>query len=348
MDSLVVLLIPAVIIILIVLYYFKKSTPKGKNKQKSNAQHDLTTTFKKLRKQLTKRVNVSHNTIRFVFGLPTRNAVLGLPVGKHISVRVPEFKDEEGSYVVRPYTPVSSDKDLGMFELVIKVYETGTLTKRLEKLEVGDVIEAKGPEGNPLPKFFFFFFENPFFQEKEGYTHANVYICCGEAKKKKHTCRITYTHPGTIELEKPLSAEQQRLGVTSPLGVIKFKKLAMIAGGTGITPMLQVIHQILSDPKDETEIHMIFANRSIDDILLREELEILTEKHSKFHLHFTLDKAPQGVEWHGGVGFVTEELVKKHLPKPASDVLLLECGPPLMIQFLNKFLAPMGYKFLSF
>ena len=36
----------------------------------------------------------------------------------------------------------------------------------------------------------------------------------------------------------------------------------MIAGGTGITPMLQVIREILSNPEDKTEISLIFANQS--------------------------------------------------------------------------------------
>jgi len=256
--------------------------------------------------KLTNRVNVSHDTVRFTFGLG-KDTVLGLPVGKHIIVRVNDLKDEQGDYITRPYTPVSSDNDIGFFELVIKVYEKGVLTQRLNKLEVGDAIQVKGPEG-----------------------------------------RITYTDPGTIELERPLKAEQERLKIQSPLGMIKFKKLAMIAGGTGITPMLQVIHQIMRDENDDVECSLIFANRSIDDILVREELEELAEKYKKFHLFFTLDKGPTDKEWNGGVGFVTPDLVKKHLPPPDEDVLLLECGPPVMIQFLNKFLAPMGYKFLSF
>jgi len=257
--------------------------------------------------KLTKRVNVSHDTIRFVFGLPSRDAILGLPVGKHILVRVPDFKDEGGDFITRPYTPVSSDYDAGYFELMIKVYDKGLLTQRFNKLKEGDVIEAKGPEG-----------------------------------------RITYTGPGTIELERPLKAEQERLGIQSPLGVVKFKTLAMIAGGTGITPILQVLRQIMRDENDNTQCHLIFANRSIDDILLHEELQELAEKYTKFRVFFTLDTAPKEKEWNGGVGFVTEKLVKEHLPPPGDDVLLLECGPPVMIQFLNKFITPMGYKYLSF
>jgi len=40
----------------------------------------------------------------------------------------------------------------------------------------------------------------------------------------------------------------------------------MIAGGTGITPMLQVLNQILNNPDDHTEVTLLFANLSEDDI----------------------------------------------------------------------------------
>ena len=51
------------------------------------------------------------------------------------------------------------------------------------------------------------------------------------------------------------------------------KKIGMVAGGTGITPMLQVIRAILKDPSDRTELWLIFANQGEEDILLRKELE---------------------------------------------------------------------------
>ena len=35
----------------------------------------------------------------------------------------------------------------------------------------------------------------------------------------------------------------------------------MIAGGTGITPMLQIIEQCLKDPNDDTKLSLLFANQ---------------------------------------------------------------------------------------
>lgn len=53
---------------------------------------------------------------RYRFALPSGN-FLGLPIGQHVSVSA----TIDGKLVQRSYTPTSSDKDLGFFELLIKV-----------------------------------------------------------------------------------------------------------------------------------------------------------------------------------------------------------------------------------
>ncbi|KAJ0069220.1 hypothetical protein NL108_003154, partial [Boleophthalmus pectinirostris] len=74
----------------------------------------------------------------------------------------------------------------------------------------------------------------------------------------------------------------------------KFKHVAMIAGGTGITPMLQLVRRITADPSDNTKCSLIFANQTEKDILLREELEEVKKNHpDQFSLWYTLDKPPQ-------------------------------------------------------
>ncbi|GBG27348.1 NADH-cytochrome b5 reductase-like protein [Hondaea fermentalgiana] len=103
------------------------------------------------------------------------------------------------------------------------------------------------------------------------------------------------------------------------------KKIGMVAGGTGITPMLQVIREVLSNPDDNTEISMIFANVTEKDILLRDELEALQYLYPSFKVYYTLDKPPS--KWKGGEGFVTEEMIREHLPTPNDDCKILVCGP---------------------
>lgn len=62
---------------------------------------------------------ISHDVRRFRFGLQSKDRVLGLPIGQHISLK---YTDKDGKEVQRSYTPVSSDDDVGYVDFVIKVY----------------------------------------------------------------------------------------------------------------------------------------------------------------------------------------------------------------------------------
>ncbi|RWW65966.1 hypothetical protein BHE74_00026701 [Ensete ventricosum] len=113
------------------------------------------------------------------------------------------------------------------------------------------------------------------------------------------------------------------------------KRLAMISGGTGITPVYQVIQAVLRDPEDRTEMHLVYANRSEDDILLWDELEGWARDHpEQFKVWYVINEAKRGEEWRYSTGFVTENILRDHIPTGGSDdTLALACGPPPMIQF---------------
>lgn len=93
---------------------------------------------------LAEKRQITHNTIRLRFALPSPTQRLGLPIGQHIIFRA---KDTEDKAVFRSYTPVSDDLQLGSVEFVIKLYPQGKMSQVLNKLEVGDVMEMKGPKG---------------------------------------------------------------------------------------------------------------------------------------------------------------------------------------------------------
>jgi NAD(P)H-flavin reductase len=103
----------------------------------------------------------------------------------------------------------------------------------------------------------------------------------------------------------------------------------MIAGGTGITPMLQVIRQIFNDVGDTTRVDLLFANISSADILLKSELDALATAHANFNVHYAIDKEEPG--WSGEVGYVSTDMIKKCLPAASDDVTVLVCGPPVMV-----------------
>ncbi|KRY01492.1 Importin-7 [Trichinella pseudospiralis] len=112
----------------------------------------------------------------------------------------------------------------------------------------------------------------------------------------------------------------------------KYKKVAMLAGGSGITPMYQLIKASLADPYDKLEMYLIFANKSEQDILLFEELLNLEMKHpTRFRVWFTID-ARKGKVWKYSIGFINSEIIKEIFPEPSADLLVLMCGPDAMIE----------------
>lgn len=74
----------------------------------------------------------------------------------------------------------------------------------------------------------------------------------------------------------------------------KHDHIALIAGGTGITPMWQLIRAIFKNKEDKTKVTLVFGNISEEDILLRHELTRLENEYpQRFRAFYTLDKAPK-------------------------------------------------------
>lgn len=223
---------------------------------------------------LIHKTAISHNTAIYRFGLPSPDDILGLPIGQHISIQA----EIDGKSITRSYTPTSSDDDAGHFDLMVKAYEKGNISRYLSLLSVGQKVRVKGPKG-----------------------------------------QFNY-----------------RPGLSSHLG--------MIAGGTGITPMLQIIRAILKNPHDHTQVSLIYANVTFDDILLKEELDKLAESHpDKFTVYYVLNEEPAN-GWDGGVGFVTKDMISHHMPSPKDDIKVLMCGPPPMMGAMKKHIAELGYE----
>ncbi|KAA8519032.1 hypothetical protein F0562_016194 [Nyssa sinensis] len=74
------------------------------------------------------------------------------------------------------------------------------------------------------------------------------------------------------------------MSVKGPKGRFRYqpgqvRAFGMLAGGSGITPMFQVARAILENPKDKTKVHLIYANVTFEDILLKEELDGLATNY---------------------------------------------------------------------
>jgi cytochrome-b5 reductase len=259
---------------------------------------------------------LSHDTKLIRLCLGTRNTLLGLPVGKHIKIFCPNpthraatglwngRQDEEKKpEIERKYTPCSGDETPGHVDLVIKVYRPG-ITK------MPDGKEVTWTDGGKM----------------------SLYL---DSKK-----------PGDyIEIDGPLGANEY-------FGQGKFKlpgrtldvdHVCMMAGGTGVTPMLQVIQASLQDAQDKTRFTLLYANKTESDILCRDLLEDAQRRsNGRVSIHYTLDFPPSG--WQQHIGFITKEMIAKLFPSPDAKPLILMCGPPPMVKFAcQQNLEALGY-----
>jgi cytochrome-b5 reductase len=121
----------------------------------------------------------------------------------------------------------------------------------------------------------------------------------------------------------------------------KYQNIGMIAGGTGIAPMIQVLREIFNNPQDKTKVSLLFGNITEEDILLRGELEALEKQFpDRFQVYYTLDKPPK--DWKFYQGYVDEQMVKETMPAPVDGNIIMVCGPPPM---LKSICGPKGPNF---
>ncbi|KAK9697801.1 hypothetical protein RND81_08G062200 [Saponaria officinalis] len=144
-----------------------------------------------------------------------------------------------------------------------------------------------------------------------------------EGKMSQHFAKL---RPGDVlEVKGPI----EKLRYTPNMK----KHIGMIAGGSGVTPMLQIVEAILKNPDDKTQVSLVYANVSPDDILLKQKLDILATSHPNFKVFYTVDNPSKN--WRGGVGYVSKDMVAKGLPGPSNDTLVLVCGPPGMMEHIS-------------
>jgi cytochrome-b5 reductase len=257
-------------------------------------------------------VELSHDTKRFRLSLGKPKTVLGLPVGKHLALYAPNpakgnwngkpDPDKGKPEIDRKYTPVTGNETPGYVDLVIKVYRPGTV-------KMPDGKEMVWEDGGKLGLFL-------------------------DGKKIGDSIEIM----GPIGLNEYLGKGMFKL----PGRTVTVKNVGMMAGGTGLTPMLQVVQASLMDPKDKTNFSLIYANKTEDDILCRDMLEELSlRSKGRFKLTYTLDFPPEG--WKHKQGFITQDMIKEVFAKPSADLVLM-CGPPPMVEFAcKKNLEALGY-----
>ena len=106
--------------------------------------------------------------------------------------------------------------------------------------------------------------------------------------------------------------------------------LVFIAGGSGITPFMSMIQEVVDRDLDR-RIQLIYGNRSNQDIIFGNRIEKRTMHHKNLSMHTVISEPDKS--YNGLNGFITAELIAE-LVDNIDGKMFYVCGPEAMYTFV--------------
>ena len=132
--------------------------------------------------------------------------------------------------------------------------------------------------------------------------------------------------------------------IDAPYGEFTFEgeheKICLLAGGIGITPFKSIC-QYCTDMNLDTKVTLLYGNRTENDIAFRKELEALQQRNKNLKIVFILNEADSN--WKGATGLITTDLIKREIPD-YKETMFYTCGPPKMVEIMEKLVAQLGFQ----
>jgi predicted ferric reductase len=112
-----------------------------------------------------------------------------------------------------------------------------------------------------------------------------------------------------------------------------------VIGGIGVTPALSMLRSC-RDREDGRPFLLIYANNRWHEVPFRKELDELS---GQLDLEIVHVLAEPGGDWQGETGFLTAEILERHLASRRHlDLQYFVCGPPPMMELVEKELRRQG------
>ncbi|KAK6219557.1 nitrate reductase [Colletotrichum tabaci] len=125
------------------------------------------------------------------------------------------------------------------------------------------------------------------------------------------------------------------------------KRFIMICAGSGITPIFQVLRAVMKNAADPTRCLVLDGNRVEEDILCREDLDVMAAANpDRCRLLYTLTKPD--ASWTGLKGRMDGKFFEEHVGacpnETGGDELVLVCGPEALEASVRSTLTGLGWK----
>jgi ring-1,2-phenylacetyl-CoA epoxidase subunit PaaE len=121
------------------------------------------------------------------------------------------------------------------------------------------------------------------------------------------------------------------------------RQLVLIAGGSGITPLMSIARTVLAR-EPASHVSLIYGNRDEASIIFRDALAGLEREHAgRLSVHHVLETPP--ADWRGGTGRLDRAILAAWLdrrPSALPETRFFICGPEPMMEEARAELAARG------
>jgi predicted ferric reductase len=135
----------------------------------------------------------------------------------------------------------------------------------------------------------------------------------------------------------------QRVFVDGPFGAFTPElppgdALVLVAGGVGIAPMRSMLLS-LRDRRDRRRVVLFHAAASFSRVVFRDEIDRLA-RELDLEVVYVLERPD--TDWTGDRGFITSDIVRRHLPPRFAEAEYFVCGPVPMMDAVEAILIGLG------
>ncbi len=118
--------------------------------------------------------------------------------------------------------------------------------------------------------------------------------------------------------------------------------LLLIAGGTGITPIIGII-RYCNDKKLSNKIKFIYSVKTPNDIIYKDELEKIKNENNNFEYIVTVTRPNSEHNWKGKIGRIDLDLLKQNIENIEVSLYFL-CGPKEFVHNIVEMLESLDVK----
>jgi Na+-transporting NADH:ubiquinone oxidoreductase subunit F len=156
-------------------------------------------------------------------------------------------------------------------------------------------------------------------------------------------------HPPGISSSFIFNLKQgNRVTVSGPYGEFFIKEtdreMIYVGGGAGMAPMRSHLFHLFKTVKTGRKVSFFYGARSMREMFYHEQFLEIAEAFPNFSYTVALSEPLPEDNWTGPVGFIHQVVQDNYLMKhpDPGEIEYYLCGPPMMIDAVNKMLYNMG------